>query len=185
VALLPSTPVEAAVPPLVTHSTESAPPAEAHPLGAEGLAMLEPDTSLNNSLIWAERVELEEAENCAFSPIFPPQNPEDGQRMAPMPPCPPPVLRPTLQVRDVVTAVRSTPFIGDAHHLLPALLDRYVTDLSPSELATRMDFMWSLRRDLTLYLRERILQGYLVYQPPGWILAELLQLLEMLSADPH
>ena len=133
--VLPSaTSVEAVLPPPVTQSTETVPSAEVRPQGAEGLAVLEPDAPLDDSLTWAERVELEEAENHEFSPTFPPQeNPEAGQALAATPPCPPPVLRPSLQPRYVVLAVRPIVFAGDAHQLVPFLLFQFSTDLTPAD----------------------------------------------------
>jgi len=70
VALPPATSVEAVLPPPVPRSTETAPPAEDSPLGVEGLALLEPDAPLDDSLTWAKRVELEEAKNSESSPVF-------------------------------------------------------------------------------------------------------------------
>ena len=100
-----------------------------------------------------------------------------------MPPCPPPVLRPTLHATDVVLAVRSVLFARHAEHLVPTLMERFHTDLSPVELATRMGWMLSLRRNLASFLRERILQGHVVCQSPEQILTELFQPLERLAAE--
>jgi len=87
VAVLPSTSVEAVLPPPVTQGTEAAPPAEVRPLVAEDSGAVESDAPLDDSLTWAERVKLEEAESCKLSPC--PQlveNPEDGQALAAAPP---------------------------------------------------------------------------------------------------
>ena len=78
VAPLPSTSVEAEHPPPVTQSSVPAPPEEVRPPDAEGSAILELEAPLDDSLSWAERVEQEEAEIRAISPILPPkENPED------------------------------------------------------------------------------------------------------------
>jgi len=142
VAMPPSTLVEAVLLPLVTQGTEAAPLAEVRPLVAEDSGAAESDTPLDDSLSWVERVELEEAEDREFSPSPQPvENPEDGHALAAVLPCPPPVLRPLLQARDVVLAVRPIIFAGDAHQLVPSLvpsfLSQFSTDLTPEELTGR------------------------------------------------
>ena len=83
----------------------------------------------------------------------------------------------------MILAVRPIIFASDAHQLVPTLLSQFATDLTPSELKQRLDCMWLLRRDLAGYIQDRILRGHVLWHYPKQILVELLQLLQMLTAD--
>jgi len=95
------------------------------------------------------------------------------------------VFRPQLRGLDVVHAVQTTLAAWDAPRILSVLLSQFQTDLSETELATRMDWTLTLRRDLANFLCERILQVHIAGQSPAVILLELTFLLDLLSAAPQ
>jgi len=99
------------------------------------------------------------------------------------PPRPTPVVRPALQARDAILAVRSLVFLADAQQLVPTLMSQFATNLSPSELSDRVEWLWLMRRDVATFLRDTTLQGHLLQQSPEQILASLFKAMEELSAD--
>jgi len=104
---------------------------------------------------------------------------------APLLPHSTPVVRPTLQPRDVVLAAQFVFFQSEAQLLVPTMLSQFTTDLSPTELSERSEWVWMIRREVATFLRDSVLRGHLLQQSPEQILSELFQLLEMLAADLH
>jgi len=88
-----------------------------------------------------------------------------------VPPHSTPVVRPALQVRDVVLAVQPVVFLSDAQQLVPTVLSQFTTSLSASELSERVEWLWLMRRDVATYLRDNALRGHLLQQSPEQILA--------------
>jgi len=78
-----------------------------------------------------------------------------------------PVLRPALQARDVVLAVRPIIFASNASQLVPTLLSQLWLWLKFAELSERLQWMWLLCRDLTISMRDRILWGHVFGSPPN------------------
>ena len=108
---------------------------------------------------------------------------EGSQDQALAPPRRTPVARPALQARDTILAVRSLVFLADAQLLVPTLRSQFTTNLSPSELADRVEWLWLMLRDVATFLRDTALRGHLLQQSPEQILASFFQAMEELSAD--
>jgi len=108
---------------------------------------------------------------------------EGSQDQAFAPPRPTPIARPALQARDAILAVQGLAFLADAQMMVPTLMIWFSTDLSPSELATRLEWLWLMRRHVATHLRDTALRGHLLQQSPEQILASLFQEMEELNAD--
>jgi len=98
-----------------------------------------PAAAVNDSPTGAEHVEEREEEIRAMSSSS--EGDEGCQDQASAPTCPIPAAHPALQARDVVLAVRNLTFLAKAQVLVPTLMQRFTTDVSPSELATRMEWL--------------------------------------------
>ena len=184
VTVSPATLVEVVFTPPVAQEVEVALSTEVRPQAAGDPCATEFGAAVADSPTWIERVESQEEELRAMS-----TSSEDDWAPArdpvPAPPRATPVVRPALQVRDVVLAVRSVVFLSDAQQLVPTMLSQFTTSLSASELSERVEWLWLMRRDVATYLRDNVLRGHLLQQSPEQILAELFQAMEMLSADLH
>ena len=67
-------------------------------------------------------------------------------------------LRRALRDLDIVQAVRSVS-PGQERHLVAMFFLTFPTDLSQDELSTRVTILLHLRRDITNFVHERMLQG--------------------------
>jgi len=103
------------------------------------------------------------------------------QGPVPAPPDPTPIARPTLQARDVVLAVRSVFSRKEAQLLVPTMVSEFATNLSATELAECLEWLWLMRMDVATHTHDVALR--LLHQPPEHTLSELIQLLEALAAD--
>jgi len=79
------------------------------------------------------------------------------QDLAPAPPRPNPATRPALQPRDIVLAAWSVLFQSDAQQLVPTILSQFATNLSPTELPERLEWLSIMKRDIATYLRDNAL----------------------------
>jgi len=91
--------------------------------------------------------------------------------------------RPTLQARDVVNVARSTFGVEEAQLLVPSILRNFETQLTSTELAERLQWLWLMRREVASQVRDTILLGRVRRQHPEAILRELLELAELLASD--
>ena len=80
----------------------------------------------------------------------------------PAPTRPAQIIRPALQAWDVIMAVRDLTYRAEAAVLVPTLMQRFTTDLSPSELGARMEWLWLMRREVATYLRDTALRGHML-----------------------
>jgi len=94
-------------------------------------------------------------------------------------------VRPTLQARDVVNVARSTFGVEEAQFLVPSILRNFETELTSTELAERLQWLWLMRREVASQVRDTILLGRigLRRQRPEAILRELFELAELLASD--
>ena len=56
-------------------------------------------------------------------------------------------------------------------------------DLTSTELAERLQWLWLMRREVASHVRDTILLGRVRRQRPEAILCELLELAELLASD--
>ena len=73
-------------------------------------------------------------------------------------------------------AVCNLTYLAEAAVLVPTLMQRFTTDLSPSELA-------SMRREVTTYLRDTALWGHMLNQSLEQILADLFRAMDDLCTN--
>ena len=132
---------------------------------------------------WAERVEERQAGARDMPSSSVGGEGHHNQGPAPAPTCPVPAARPALQARDVILAVRNLTYLAEAAVLVPTLMQRFTTDISTSELATRMEWLWLMRREVATYLRDTALRGHILNQSPEQILADLFRAMDALSTD--
>ena len=88
-----------------------------------------PTAAAAHSPKWAERVEEQEEELRAMSTCS--KGDEGSQDQALAPPRPTPDVRPALQARDAILAVKSLALLADAQLLVPTLMSQFSTNLSP------------------------------------------------------
>ena len=106
-----------------------------------GVAPPPPERTIVDSPTWAERVEEREAEARDLS-----SSSESGEgHEVPVPTAAPTrsaqIARPALQARDFIMAVRDLTYLAQAAVLVPTPMQRFTTDLSPSELGARMEWL--------------------------------------------
>ena len=136
-----------------------------------------------DSPTWVERVKEREAEARDLS--SPSESGEGPQDPVPVvaPTRPARITRPALQAWDVIMAVHDLTYLTKAAVLVPTLMQHFTTNLSPSELGARMEWLWLMRREVATYLRDTALRGHMLNQTPEQILAELFHAMDALCAD--
>ena len=91
--------------------------------------------------------------------------------------------RRTLQPRDVIRAANSVFSRADAQALVPTLMSTYATGLSAADLTERLEWLWLMRRDVTLRALDVALRGRLLHRPDERTLSEVIRFLETFNAD--
>jgi len=142
-----------------------------------------PAAAAVDSPTWAERVEEREAEVRDLSSSSEGDEGHQDQAPAPAPTRPVPAACQALQARDVILAVRNLTYLAEAAVLVPTLMQRFATDVSASELATRMEWLWLMRCEVATYLRDTALQGHMLNQSPEQTLADLFRAMDALCTD--